>query len=398
MLFAGIDRAILGVTLAHRLTTAGLSVPLSATNRFVRGLEAIGPLAKPDLYWVARTSLVSDHRDLPLFDRVFAAVFDTTLEELKNPGSRRAGPVPQSRSDDEALVPLRLADADATMQGHGLPWATLPSATTQDDDEGSDDDILIPDRLPSDLATEIDTPFDLLDPGQLAAVEELLADALETWPLRTSRRHRSSARGRRVELRATLRAARRTGGEPFRISRARRRTRPRRVVMVVDVSGSMQSFTRPYLHLTRALVMAGRADVFAFATDVTRISASLRHRSAVEAIDRASEQVTDRFGGTKLASCLRKLQQHPTWGGLLRGSIVVIASDGWDTDPAADTGREMARLARRAHRIIWLNPRSADPRFEPKVGAMAAALPHCTEFLSGHTLRAMTDVVAALTR
>lgn len=397
MLFAGIDRAILGVTLAHRLTTAGMAVPLSATNRFVGGLEAVGPLAKPDLYWVARTSLVSDHRDLPLFDRVFAAVFDSTLEELKNPGSRRAGPVPPPQAD-EALVPLRVTDADDTLDGRGVPWATLPSVGPDEAGDGSDDDVLIPERLPSDLAAVIDTPFDLLDAAQLAAVEALLADALERWPVRTSRRHRSSSRGDRMALRATLGAARRTGGEPLRIHRSRRRTRPRRVVMVVDVSGSMQSFIRPYLHLTRALVVAGRAEVFAFSTEVTRISASLGRRSTIEAIDHASEQVSDRFGGTKLASSLRTIQRHPTWGGLLRGSIVVIASDGWDTDPAADTEREMARLARRAHRIIWLNPRSADPRFEPKVAAMAAALPHCTEFLSGHSLRAMSDVVAAITR
>lgn len=397
MLFAGIDRAILGATLARRLTAAGLAVPLSATNRFVRGLEAVGPLAKPDLYWLARTSLVSDHRDLPLFDRVFAAVFDSSLDELKAPGSRRAGPSPSERPGDDALVPLRVSDADAVMQGHGLPWATLPSVGP-DDDDGDADAVLLPERLPSDLAAEIDTPFDLLDPNQLAAVEELLADALETWPTRTSRRHREWSSGRRVELRGTLRSAYRTGGEPFRIHRTRRRSRPRRVVMVVDVSGSMQSFTRPYLHLTRALVMAGRAEVFAFATDVTRISASLRHRSAVEAIDRASEEVTDRFGGTRLASSLRRIQQHPTWGGLLRGAILVIASDGWDTDPAADTEREMAKLARRTHRIIWLNPRSADPRFEPRVASMAAALPYCTVFLSGHSLRAMTDVINAIAR
>ncbi len=397
MLFAGIDRAILGATLARRLTAAGLAVPLSATNRFVRGLDAVGPLTKTDLYWLARTSLVSDHHDLPLFDQVFAAVFDSSLDELKAPGARRAGPLPSARPDD-ALVPLRVSDADVEMQGHGLPWATLPSVGPDEDDDGAGDDVLLPERLPSDLAAEIDTPFDLLDPNQLAAVEELLSHALETWPLRTSRRHRAWASGRRVELRGTLRAAHRTGGEPFRIHRTRRRSRPRRVVMVVDVSGSMQSFTRPYLHLTRALVMAGRAEVFAFATDVTRISASLRHRSAVEAIDRASEEVTDRFGGTRLASSLRTIQQHPTWGGLLRGAILVIASDGWDTDPAADTEREMAKLARRTHRIIWLNPRSADPRFEPMVASMAAALPYCTDFLSGHSLRAMTEVISAIAR
>ncbi len=149
-------------------------------------------------------------------------------------------------------------------------------------------------------------------------------------------------------------------------------------MVLVDVSGSMQTFVRPYLHLTRALVMAGRAEVFAFATDLTRITASLRLRSPAEAIDRASAEVGDRFGGTRLATNIRQLLNHRRWGTLVRGAIVVIASDGWDTDPPAELDRQMLKLARRAHRVVWLNPRSAAPGYEPLVGSMSAALPHCS--------------------
>ncbi|MBT8240357.1 MAG: VWA domain-containing protein, partial [Acidimicrobiia bacterium] len=223
-----------------------------------------------------------------------------------------------------------------------------------------------------------------------------LENALERWPTKRSRRRQQWSGGPTIELRRSLRSALRTGGEPLFLKRSRQRVRPRRVVMLVDVSGSMQSFTKPYLHLTRSLALSGRAEIFAFGTKLTRITSSLRHRSADEAVDRASEEVVDRFGGTRLAHSIRSLLTHRVWGSFTRGAIVLIASDGWDTDPPEEVAKQMDKLARRSHRVIWLNPRSADPAFEPLVGSMAAALPFCTEFLPGHSLRAMTDVVDAI--
>jgi uncharacterized protein with von Willebrand factor type A (vWA) domain len=394
VLFTGVDRAVFGASFADRLRRAGLPVPLSSTHRFLHGLETVGPLSKHELYWLGRISLVSRHQDLALYDRVFAAVFDVTLEEMKNPQSRRAVPAPPPRSDD-VLASVRIPQVDESSTGGGLPWVTLPSASV-DDDTDDDTHTVLPERLPASLAAEVDTPFDLLDPDQLHQVEAVLTRALHEWPVRSSRRRQAWPSGSRVELRATLRAAQRTGGEAFVVHRTRQRTRARKVVVLVDVSGSMQTFVRPYLHLTRALVMAGRAEVFAFATDLTRITASLRLRSPAEAIDRASAEVGDRFGGTRLATNIRQLLNHRRWGTLVRGAIVVIASDGWDTDPPAELDRQMLRLARRAHRVVWLNPRSAAPDYEPLVGSMSAALPHCSLLLSGHSLGAMAEVIDAI--
>ncbi len=394
MLFTGVDRAIFGASFADRLRRAGLPVPLSSTHRFLHGLETVGPLSKGELYWLARISLVSNHRDLALFDGVFAAVFDVTLEEMKDPQSKRAVSAPPPRSDD-AFARLRTPEADESIAGGGLPWVTLPSASV-DDDEDQDTHTIVPERLPASLEAEIDTPFDLLDPEQLHLVEEVLSRALQEWPVRSSRRRQAWSSGSKVELRATLRAAQRTGGEPMVVHRTRPRLRARKVVVLVDVSGSMQTFVRPYLHLTRALVMAGRAEVFAFATHLTRITSSLRLRSPAEAIDRASADVDDRFGGTRLATNIGQLLNHRRWGTLVRGAIVVIASDGWDTDPPAELDRQMVKLARRSHRVVWINPRSASPGYQPLVGSMAAALPHCSSFLSGHSLSAMAEVIDAI--
>ena len=139
--------------------------------------------------------------------------------------------------------------------------------------------------------------------------------------------------------------------------------------MVVDVSGSMETFARACLPVARALTMNPQvqAEVFAFATDLTRITASLRHRSPVEAIERASTEVGDRFGGTRVATSLATLVRHRWWRGLVRGAVVIIVSDGWDTDPPAELARHLGRLQRLAHRIVWVNPRLAADGYEPLV-------------------------------
>jgi uncharacterized protein with von Willebrand factor type A (vWA) domain len=137
--------------------------------------------------------------------------------------------------------------------------------------------------------------------------------------------------------------------------------------------------------------------VFAFATEVTRLTPALRLRSPVEAIDRATSDVGDRFGGTRLATSLATLLRHRSWSSAARGAVVVIVSDGWDTDPPELLTRHLARLRRMARRIVWVNPRLAADDYEPKVAAMAAALPYCDHFLPGHSLSAMADVLTAIT-
>jgi uncharacterized protein with von Willebrand factor type A (vWA) domain len=167
--------------------------------------------------------------------------------------------------------------------------------------------------------------------------------------------------------------------------------------VLLDVSGSMESYARAYLHLTRGLAITHHAEVFAFATGLSRITPSVRARSAVEAIDQQSEAVGDRFAGTRLATSLTTLLRHRVWNTTVRGAVVVICSDGWDADDPAQLERAMRRLSLLAHRIVWVNPRAAAEGFEPIAGGMAAALPHCDHFLAGNTARSMFDVVGAIT-
>lgn len=385
-LFVGVDRALFVAALVDRLRRSGIEVPVSSSVRCAGALESVGPSHRDDLYWLTRLSFVSHRSQIPVFDAVFSALFDG--DDLRSRPDRGDSAATSSGDEEHAR---RTEVTGAAIEGSGLPWATRPPIV---DEASGDDDaaITIHELRPSPGALESDRPFDLLDEDELQRVGLLLETLLDV-PRRRSRRQRRSTSGRRPELRATLRRARQTGGDPYQLEHHAPTTRARRLVVLVDVSGSMEPFTRAYLHLTRALVLAGHAEVFAFATELSRITPALRHRSPVEAIDRAAEEVGDRFGGTRLASNLAGLLRHPRWGSLVRGAVVVIASDGWDTDRPEDLARTMTRLNRLAHRVIWVNPRIAAPGYQPLVGAMAAALPHCDAFVSGHSPAAIGELL-----
>ena len=216
-----------------------------------------------------------------------------------------------------------------------------------------------------------------------------------TLPTRRTRRRQHGPAGRRIALRPTLTRARRTGWEPVDLVRSHPVRRPRRIVLLCDVSQSMQAQATAYLHLMRAFATGADAEVFAFATTLTRLTVTLRHTSAAAAVARATETVTDRFGGTRIAANLQTLlaSHH---GNAVRGAIVVIASDGWDSDPPAAMAAAMARMRRRAYRVIWMNPRAGAPGFAPEVGAMAAALPYCDRLLPAATFHDLEAVGAAI--
>lgn len=380
MLLRGVDRAAFAVGLAGRLRRAGVPCGLTDVDDFVRALGACPPVTRDRLYWAARVSLVRRQADLAAFERVFAGVFDDAPVVVERPGPGPRG---------ESFVSLPAA-AGAPDPG-GLPWATLPPVVG--DAEESAAERGVPERLPSALAALAARPFEELDAAQVALLGERLRAA--DWPTRRTRRRRVGTSGRRIALRPTLTRARRTGWEPVGLVRSRPVRRPRRVVLLCDVSQSMQAQAAAYLHLMRAFATVADAEVFAFATTLTRLTVVLRHTSAAAAVARAGEIVTDRFGGTRIATNLRSLlaSHH---GNAVRGAVVVIGSDGWDSDPSAELAAVLARLRRRAYRIIWMNPRAGVPGFAPRVGAMAAALPFCDRLLPAGTFHDLAGVAAEI--
>ncbi|MDQ1426214.1 MAG: uncharacterized protein QOD72_3712, partial [Acidimicrobiaceae bacterium] len=238
--------------------------------------------------------------------------------------------------------------------------------------------------------------FGRCTPEELAALTELIGALALAAPRRPNRRRARHPAGDRLDLRRTLRRAQRTGGDPVRHVHRRRNDRPRRVVLIADVSGSMETYSRAYLYLLHGAVRSVRAETFLFATRLTRTTRQLRVSSPELALQRATASTVDFAGGTRIGDALKEFNDR--WGrrGLARGAVVVIVSDGWDGGDPDRVGEQMARLARLAHRIVWVNPRKQSDRYEPAVGGMRAALPYVEAFVSGHSLAAMDDVLAAI--
>ena len=199
-----------------------------------------------------------------------------------------------------------------------------------------------------------------------------------------------------MDLRATLRAARGTAGDPVRLARRTRRPRHRRLVALCDISASMDPYARALIQLLYCAAGVERTEVFVFATELTRLTRALARTSPTAAIDRATALAPDWSGGTRIGESLRRFNDLHGRRGMARGAVVLILSDGWDTGDGALLGREMGRLARVAHRIVWANPRTRHPDFAPLVGGMAAAWPYCDAVVSAHSLDALDDLLGAL--
>jgi uncharacterized protein with von Willebrand factor type A (vWA) domain len=238
--------------------------------------------------------------------------------------------------------------------------------------------------------------FAALTADELARARALMRGLRVRAPLRPARRRVRDSRGSRPDLRATLARAHRTGGDPVVIVRRRARPRPRRVVLLCDVSGSMAPYARAYLQLLHSAVGGTRAEAFVFATRLTRLTRVLRVREPDVALARAGEAAPDWSGGTRIGAAIKTFMDDHGRRGMARGAVVVIVSDGWERGDPEVLGREMRRLRLVAHRIVWVNPRRAAPGFAPLVRGMAAALPSVDAFVSGHSLAAFDEVLAAI--
>ena len=390
LLLRGVDRSAFAVSLVARLRSRGVSAGFTAIDDFVQALGAAPPVSRSQLYWTARICLVRRQSELAAFDAVFAAVFDDAVLAMDPHARRTPSGQPASPSDSNVSVPKPNGDTD---DGAGLPWLTLPPAVESADD--SDSDLSVPERLPGALAALADVPFEQLSPREMDRLGRWLQTAVRSWPTRRTRRLAIDRGGHRIALRPTIARSRRTGWEAVELVCAKPVDKPRRVVMLCDVSQSMQAQAAAYFHLMRALALTADAEVFAFATSLTRLTTVLAHRSAEVAIEQASAKVVDRFGGTRIATNLHTLlaSHH---GGAVRGAVVIVGSDGWDSDRPEQLAAAMARLRRRAYRVIWMNPRASAPGFEPRVASMAAAMPYCDELLPADTFASLAGVIAEI--
>jgi uncharacterized protein with von Willebrand factor type A (vWA) domain len=215
--------------------------------------------------------------------------------------------------------------------------------------------------------------------------------------LRRTRRYEKGRHGQHIDMRRTLRGSLRTGGDPIRLARRRRRIDRRRLVMLCDISGSMEPYARAYLQfLTCAAGSGPKAEAFVFATRLTRLTRALASRHPERAIQRAAAAAPDWSSGTRIGDALKAFNDRHGRRGMARGAVIVILSDGWERGDPVVVGRQMERLARLAHRIVWVNPRVSASGFSVQAGGMVAALPHCDALVSGHSFRALEEVADAI--
>ena len=240
------------------------------------------------------------------------------------------------------------------------------------------------------------TDFGELTAGELELLERVMREVTLAVPERRSRRQRRGPRGRQADLRATLRQSRRTGGHPFGIIKKSPDRRPRKLVLLCDMSGSMEPYARAMLQLLYCAAGGARAEVFSFATRLTRLTRALDQPHPGQALRQAGQAAPDWLGGTRIGAALKEFNDSFGVRGVARGAVVVVVSDGWDTGDPAIVRREMRRLGQVAFRIVWVNPRADRPGYRPLAAGMAAAWPYCDAVVSAHRLDVLGDLAAAL--
>jgi uncharacterized protein with von Willebrand factor type A (vWA) domain len=383
--------AAFGVAL-HR---AGMPVGPDRCERLARAVIVMHAASLAELRACALATMVSDPAQLPVFDRVFAAVFGAPAPSGDQlPAVRPAVQRPDAGAEQPG------AGSSAGDPGGVTPGPQLAEAGPPPGDDG--DETLALRRVASATEQLRGRDFTDLSAAELRQLLTLMREMTLAIPPRRTRRYRGPRKGTRPDLRRTMRQARRNGGEVIRLSYRARVVRPRRLVVLCDISGSMEPYARALLLLLYALnggkVRGGqnRPEVFSFATRLTRLTPALAAAGPDTMLAKAGEAAPDWSGGTRIGAALKEFNDRYGSRGMARGAVVLIISDGWDTGDPGLVGRQMARLSRMAYRIVWANPRTQSPRYRPEVGGMAAAWPFCDAVVSAHSLDALDDLLAAL--
>jgi uncharacterized protein with von Willebrand factor type A (vWA) domain len=358
------------VAFARVLRGAGVDVTTGEITAYVDALDAVGVTARDAVYWAGRATLIHRPEDIPTYDAAFRVFWD-----------RSGAPYRPDPTQNEVVEILR------------------------DSDDEPEDDLDEGDEAPQGRTVEVRwSPAEVLRTQDLATISDderaelhRILDRLRFTGARRRARRRTPGPSGRLDMRRTVAAAMRTGGEPLDLQWSTPGERTRRVVLLIDVSGSMAPYARALLRFAHAAVLARRnVEVFAMGTRLTRLTRHLASHDPDAALAHAAEAVVDWSGGTRLGDTIGEFTDR--WGirGMARGAVIVILSDGWDRGEAGVLGEHMARLHRVAHRVVWVNPLKASPGYAPLAAGMAAALPHVDEFLEGHSVASLTQLAEVI--
>ncbi|WP_253888820.1 vWA domain-containing protein [Actinokineospora diospyrosa] len=342
------------VGFAVALRAAGVACGPERVRGYLAAVDLLDLADVTQVYWAGRLTLCSEPDDLPRYDSAFHAWFtgDTprAIRPTRDPRPKRghiAALVAGSSADGESAVQIDPLASSAEVLRH---------------------------RDISDLTA-----------AERAHLREMIDLLRPEPPQRPAVRWRPNRRGR-VDERRTLRMMRATGGEPMRIARKRRASKPRRVVLLVDVSGSMTPYADALLRFAHAMARRAPTEVFTLGTRLTRLTRQLRQRDPEQALTGAARAVPDFAGGTRLGETLRAFLDR--WGqrGVARQAVVVLFSDGWERGDPSLLAAQMARLSRLAYRVFWVNPHAGSPVYQPVQSGIAVALPHIDRLLAGHSV------------
>ncbi len=391
------DVATLAAGFGTALHAAGLPVGPDRCERLARAVTVMQVSSIAELRACALATLVSDPGQLPVFDRVFAALFGAPPPLT---GLPQADPGYQPADPGRGPSPAAQSPGDPGRWPSGAYVSEGASAATEGEEPPSD--VAAIRRVASAAERLRGRDFTQLSGPELQQLTSLMREMTLAGPPRRTRRYRSARDGKRPDLRRTLRQARRSGGEAISFARRAPRAKPRRLIVLCDISGSMEPYARALLMLLYCLnggqLRAGqrRPEVFSFATRLTRLTPALAAATPDTMLAKAGEAAPDWSGGTRIGAAIKEFNDNYGCRGLARGAVVLIISDGWETGEPELLGAQMARLSRVAHRIVWANPRTQSPRYRPEVGGMAAAWPYCDAVVSAHSLDALDDLLSAL--
>jgi uncharacterized protein with von Willebrand factor type A (vWA) domain len=390
--------AVVGA-LSQQLHEAGLPVTPERAAHFAEALALTKPEARRRLYWTARAIFVTGQLQVPIFDRVFFTIFGAT-KVGSDFEADDVVPLENVPADDREKPDHESTEMDNPREQDPREMDLSASPPGDDgDDEGDEDgeEIEIPIAMASEEELLGKKSFDLLAPHELSQLYRLMTRLELATPQRRTRRTKKGRHGEHMDMRRTLRASLRTGGDPIKLKRRHRRIVRRRLVLLCDISGSMEPYARAYLQFLTAAGQSGpNAEAFVFATRLTRLTRALAGRNPERAIQRAAAAAPDWSSGTRIGDALQSFNDRHGRRGMARGAVIVILSDGWELGDPDLVAREMERLARLAYRIVWVNPRVSASGFSPQAGGMIAALPHCDALVSGHSLEALGEVADAI--
>ena len=375
---------------ARTLRAAGLPIGPGRVIEALRAVETVGLGRREDLYWTLHAVFVNRQDQRPLFDQAFH-VFWRNPQLLERMMAMLLPSIGRPEDEDSREeISRRLAEA---LRREGPDSAPLGSPEQEEDEVELDAAMTFSDR---ELLQKID--FEKMSAEELARAKRLIAVMRLPIMEVPTRRFRPDPHGRRIDMRATLRATMRAGGlATLKRREARRRHPP--LVILCDISGSMSRYSRIVVHFMHAVTNdRDRVFAFVFGTRLTNITRLLRHRDVDVALDRVSERVEDWSGGTRIGHCLAAFNAHWSRRVLGQGAVVLFISDGLERDADAVLGREMERLHKSCRRLIWLNPLLRYDAYEPKSMGAKAIMPHIDDFRPVHNLTSLADLTSVLAR